>query len=28
LEADLVCGIRPIEPDKGGQCFVRQLCHG
>jgi hypothetical protein len=26
LEADIVCGIRPIAPDTGGKCFLRQLC--
>jgi hypothetical protein len=27
LYADIVFGIRPIEPDKGGKCFLRQMCH-
>ena len=27
LSADIVCGIRPIEADKGGKRFWRQLCH-
>jgi hypothetical protein len=27
LEADIVCGIRPIAADKGGTCFLCQTCH-
>jgi hypothetical protein len=26
--AAIVFGLRPIAPDKGGQCCLRQMCHG
>jgi hypothetical protein len=27
VSADIVCGIRPIEADTGGTCFLRSTCH-